>query len=75
MPTFLEFGFRPLANPVLRQTAARGITIDLACRFAGVDRRALLAALNARLPAPPVSLPLLAEEPVRFAPAGDGLLQ
>ena len=63
-PSFLAFGFRPLANPVLRRTAARGVTIDLACRIAGVDRPALLAALNARLPAAPVALPVLAPGPV-----------
>ena len=64
LPVFVVFGFRPLANPVLRRTAARGVTIDLACRIAGVDRPALLAALNARLPAPPVALPVLAPGPV-----------
>jgi hypothetical protein len=58
---FLEFGFRPLAIPVLRRTVARNVTIDLACRIVGVDPRRFLAALNARipLPRPTLSLPVL----------------
>lgn len=48
LPLFLEFGFRPLANPILRRTA-RGVTINRACRFAGVDRDTFLAALNAKV--------------------------
>lgn len=52
LPVFLRFGFRPLASPVLRRTAARGVTIDLACRMIGADKAAFLAALNAALPGP-----------------------
>ncbi len=61
LPVFLEFGFRPLANPALRRTAARGVSIELACRITGADLGALLAALNARLslPKPTVPLPVL----------------
>jgi hypothetical protein len=61
LPVFLEFGFKPLANPALRRTAARGVSIELACRITGADAGALLAALNARLPLPgsTVSLPVL----------------
>lgn len=58
LPVFLEFGFRPLANPILRRTAARGVTIDLACRMLGVNRGKFLAALNARLPKPAIVVPL-----------------
>jgi hypothetical protein len=60
LPVFLEFGFRPLANPVARRVAARGITLALACRIVGADLGRFLAALNARLPAQPVSLNLVA---------------
>jgi hypothetical protein len=49
LPVFLEFGFRPLASPILRRTAASGVTIDLACRILQVDRAKFLRALNARL--------------------------
>lgn len=61
LPVFLKFGFRPLANPVLRRTAARGVTVALACRIAGVNLRKFLTTLNAhiRLPRPVLSLPLL----------------
>jgi hypothetical protein len=51
LPTFQAFGFRPLANPLLRRTMARRVTIAQACRLAGVDERDLLAALNSRRPA------------------------
>jgi hypothetical protein len=49
LATFLAFGFRPLGNPILRKTVARGITLEAACRFTGVDLQKLLDALNARL--------------------------
>ena len=58
LPVFLEFGFRPLASPVLRRTAARGVTIDLACRIMHIDRTRFLRALNDRLPQPGVVVPL-----------------
>jgi hypothetical protein len=54
LPVFLEFGFRPLAGPILRRSAARAVTIDLACRILHVDRRGFLRALNARLAVPAV---------------------
>jgi hypothetical protein len=64
LPVFLEWGFKPLANPVLRRTAARGVTVALACRIVGVDPGEFLAALNSRRPVPgPVrSLPLIEPE-------------
>jgi hypothetical protein len=46
LPTFLAFGFQPLANPRVRQTLARRVTIGWACRFGGVDCQRLLEALN-----------------------------
>jgi hypothetical protein len=46
LTTFVTFGFRPLLNPVLRRTLARGVTVGQACRLAGVDADAFLTALN-----------------------------
>jgi hypothetical protein len=71
-PVFLEFGFRPLANPVLRRTAARGVTVALACRIVGADLEKFLAALNARIPfpRPALSLPVLDSAEVRTHAAG-----
>jgi hypothetical protein len=62
---FLEFGFRPLASPVLRRTVARGVTIALACRIVGADPEKFLAAVNARIPfpRPALSLPVLTPTP------------
>jgi hypothetical protein len=64
LPVFMEFGFRPLAGPILRRTAARGVTIALACRIIGADLGRFLAALNAQLPAQRAirSLPVLTPE-------------
>jgi hypothetical protein len=61
LPVFLEFGFRPLASPILRRTAARGVTIALACRIMGVDLPRFLESLNRRVapPQPTFSLPIL----------------
>jgi hypothetical protein len=44
--TFLSFGFRPLANPLLRRTLAAHVSLREACGFLGVDLAQLLAALN-----------------------------
>lgn len=44
---FLRFGFGPLANPILRKTMARVVTLEQACRREGVSLVELLAALNA----------------------------
>jgi hypothetical protein len=46
LETFLAFGFRPLANPLLRRTIARNITIAEACRHTDVAIELFLAALN-----------------------------
>jgi uncharacterized protein involved in response to NO len=43
---FLRHGFGPLANPVLRKTMARVVTIEQACRREGVDLTELLAELR-----------------------------
>ena len=51
LEVFLRYGFHPLSNPFLRQTAARWITLEQACRRMNVPLEELLAALNtARLP-------------------------
>ncbi len=47
LPVFLAFGFKPLANPLLRRMLARNVTIAGACRMLGQDEQALLDALNA----------------------------
>lgn len=44
--TFLAFGFRPLANPLLRRMMARHVTIASACRRMDVEVTPFLAALN-----------------------------
>ncbi len=46
LETFLALGFRPLANPRLRATIARHVSIGLACRQMGHDPAAVVAALN-----------------------------
>ncbi len=56
LETFLELGFQPLANPLLRATLARGTTIRQACRLLGRDPAVVLQALNAALPALPKRL-------------------
>ncbi len=43
---FLRHGFGPLANPVLRKTMARVVTIEQACRREGVDLSELLTELR-----------------------------
>jgi hypothetical protein len=46
LSVFLSFGFRPLANPLLRRALAGQITLEKACRLTGQDTRQLLEALN-----------------------------
>jgi len=46
LEVFLRYGFAPLANPVLRKTMARVVTIEQACRREGVDLQALLSDLR-----------------------------
>jgi hypothetical protein len=62
LDTFLRFGFRPLANPVMRRTVARFVTIGQACRRVGVDIDQFLDALNRDIPketSKRLSLPML----------------
>jgi Domain of unknown function (DUF1858) len=46
LQVFLRHGFGPLANPVLRKTMARVVTLEQACRREGVDLAELLAELR-----------------------------
>src|SRR5262245_8965348 len=46
LQTFVRFGFVPLQNPVLRNTIARVVTIEQACRRGGVVEADLLAELR-----------------------------
>lgn len=58
LDVFLRFGFTPLSNPVLRQTMARVVTIEQACRREGVNLAELLSELGkvapARTPTPSI---------------------
>jgi hypothetical protein len=46
LKTFVKFGFAPLKNPILRNTIARAITIEQACRRGGVVQSELLSELR-----------------------------
>ena len=46
LAVFLRHGFSPLANPVLRQTMARVVSIEQACRREGVNLEELLHELR-----------------------------
>jgi hypothetical protein len=62
LDVFLAFGFRPLANPILRRTVAPHVSIEAAARQFGVDPADLAGALNAarkRRPGARYSLPVL----------------
>ena len=47
LPVFVVNGFGALANPLLRRTLARGVSIGQACRMHGVDLPAFLGQLSA----------------------------
>jgi uncharacterized protein DUF1858/uncharacterized protein DUF542/NnrS protein len=46
LPVFVASGFAPLANPVLRRTLARGVSVGQACRMHGVDLEGFLGRLR-----------------------------
>jgi hypothetical protein len=46
LPVFVGNGFAPLANPVLRRTVARGVSVGQACRMHGVEIEAFLGRLK-----------------------------
>jgi hypothetical protein len=53
LDVFLRHGFAPLANPVLRRTMARVVTLEQACRREGADLDTLLADLRKVITAEP----------------------
>jgi hypothetical protein len=50
LDTFLDLGFKPLANPLLRKTVARHISIGQACRQIGRNPEEVIEALNRSRP-------------------------
>jgi hypothetical protein len=46
LDTFVALGFRPLANPLMRRTVARFVTIGQASRHLGLNEAEVLTALN-----------------------------
>ena len=52
LPVFVGSGFAPLANPVLRRTLARGVSVSQACRLHGVDLEAFLGRLRLAVKGP-----------------------
>jgi hypothetical protein len=56
LATFLALGFRPLANPLLRRTIARQVSIGQACRYLGLEPGGVVEALNNAFPARPHAL-------------------
>jgi hypothetical protein len=46
LDTLLALGFRPLANPWLRRTVARWVTLRQACGHLGLDTEEVVGALN-----------------------------
>jgi hypothetical protein len=59
LETFLALGFRPLANPLLRKTVARHVSISQACRQLGCEPREVVEALNRACAAQPHKFPSL----------------
>lgn len=55
LEVFLRHGFASLANPILRRTMARVVTLEQACRREGADVDALLADLRKVIPARPTA--------------------
>jgi hypothetical protein len=43
---FVGNGFAPLANPILRRTLARGVSVAQACRMHGVEIEGFLGRLR-----------------------------
>ena len=46
LPVFVGSGFAPLANPLLRRTLARGVSVAQACRMHGVEMEGFLSRLR-----------------------------
>ena len=49
LPVFVRSGFAALANPVLRRTVAKGVSVGQACRMHGVDIEGFLGRLRAEI--------------------------
>src|SRR5690606_24265512 len=72
---FVEFGFKPLRNRLMRKAMAPLVTIAGACRIKGLDdadRQRLLKALNAATGAPQEPLP---EEPDEANPLAGAVIE
>ncbi|MBI2893741.1 MAG: DUF542 domain-containing protein [Deltaproteobacteria bacterium] len=72
LPILIEAGFTPLANPILRRTMARAVSVRQACRMHHIDLGVVLARIRAACPhgAGPVKLRVLsaaAATPARLA--------
>lgn len=68
LDVFLKHGFTPLSNPVLRQTMARVVTVEQACRREGVDLNSLMTDLQVIADGqfePPTNLIGITRSPVR----------
>jgi hypothetical protein len=68
---FIALGFRPLANPLLRRTLARFVTIEGASRRLGLNPTEVVAALNRACPTAETKrrgLPLVSAAPEGCAP-------
>ncbi len=50
IPILIEAGFTPLANPMLRKTLTRAVTLRQACKLKNIDLDAVLARLRAACP-------------------------
>ncbi len=50
LPILVEAGFTPLANPVLRRTLARAVTLREACRMRSIDLEGILERLRGVCP-------------------------
>jgi hypothetical protein len=62
LETFVALGFRPLSNPVLRNTVARHVSVGQACRQLALAPAEVVAALNRAREAAPLqmrSLPMV----------------
>ena len=53
LPVFIRNGFAPLANPILRRTLARSVSVAQACRMHGVDLQRFLGQLTEAHGRPP----------------------
>jgi hypothetical protein len=76
IPILIGAGLTPLANPLLRRTMTRMITLRAACEMHGIDGEALLQKLRAACPHQPAMEPPGAPVVLRFrttsSPAAPG---